>query len=858
MSAAHGTRSIAAPSGLVPLLREATAASVSYAVLRGRDALFGPEPSAGRTPTATVLVDEGDRAELERLAERHGLTNHPHPSGDLTILGGAPHDEDEPRQILHVTTRLRYGGRHRWLTTGFDESRLLRRAELVGDVRVVSLADELVDALLHGLLDLGAFPPDERHRIRDLMRRLRNAPVLAGRAAERVQQELAPALGWGWLLAAIVTEQWDAILDRRPAVRRHLARRAPLSSAGRWASSLSRSASRGGVLGDGRGTRGANGRSERGGPDGRRGPPDDGAGPPGDRRQPPSEAAGPAGHRFQPHSESTGPASDRADPAGERSARTGAGAAPPGADAGAHGAAGVEPEEDARDGKDPGASGELTDRQLRGSSLLLAGRGLSTGFKFIAELIVVRYLATAEYGSWTYALSAIVFLRGLSTLGLNRAVTRFVPIHLERSEHRDLAGVVTFVLGLLLLSGATLVTAFFVFPDQVARIAGISEQQPIDLLFILVFLVPIEATDDFLTGICAAFTDSKTIFVRRYLLNPSLRLGIAVALVLLQADVRWLAYAYLVSGLVGLAYYTWSVVGELRKRGLMDRGLFRGMHLPVRRVLSYTVPVMGADWCAILLTTTSPLLLGYFTEMSTVALFQVVVPLVAINRLVAQSFGVLFEPSAARMLGRDDREGLNRLYWRSAAWVAVLSFPAFAVSFTAAEPLTVLLFGDRYAAAAPILSLLAVGYFADAMLGFNSAAMRVAGQIKTLLLVNVTACAVNVVLHLILIPRYGALGAGIATATSWVLYSVLKQVALHFTTGIRGFDTGLGAAYGVIGLAGVALLLTRLQWSENVWIVGGAAALASVAVLARARAKLSITTTFPELAQYSIVRRLIG
>jgi O-antigen/teichoic acid export membrane protein len=53
--------------------------------------------------------------------------------------------------------------------------------------------------------------------------------------------------------------------------------------------------------------------------------------------------------------------------------------------------------------------------------------------------------------------------------------------------------------------------------------------------------------------------------------------------------------------------------------------------------------------------------------------------------------------------------------------------------------LTVLLFGERYVDAAPILSLLALGQFANAVIGFNAATLRVSGSLRWLLGVNVAA-----------------------------------------------------------------------------------------------------------------------
>lgn len=504
-----------------------------------------------------------------------------------------------------------------------------------------------------------------------------------------------------------------------------------------------------------------------------------------------------------------------------------------------------------------GSFSDLSRRQIRGSGLLLFGRGL-TGLKFIAELLVIRYLSTTEYGSWTYALSVVVLLRGAATLGLNRAVTRFAPIHLERDERRELFEVLGFVLGSLALSTAAVVTAFYAFPSAVAAIAGVSDRQPIDLLFIVILLVPVEAIDDFLTGVCAAFTDSRTIFVRRYLLNPALRLFVAIALVVLQGPIELLAYGYLFAGIAGIAYYTWSVYVALRRRGLIDRTLLRGWRLPARRVLSYTGGVMAADWCAILMATLGPLLLGYFSDMSAVALFKVVVPLVTLNLVVAQTFVVLFEPAASRLHGRGDRAGLNGFYWHSALWVALLSFPAFALTFTAAEPLTISLFGEKYASAAPILSILAVGAYFEAVVGFNVATLRVAGELRWLLGTNVAATLISVALHLLLIPGLGALGAGIATGASAIIYGVLKQVGMRVSTGVRAFDPQYAGPYLSIALASLFLLVVRLLFSEHAMVLVAAATLASLAVLLQARATLSISETFPELGRFKVLKMLLG
>jgi O-antigen/teichoic acid export membrane protein len=690
----------------------------------------------------TVLVGADDLARVESILARE--------RGTLRWL---------------AVTRLVYGGGR--LGTAESEARILERAVSMEGVTRLSPADELMDLLLHCLLDLGEFPAQHRSRLKEIVRHLRTNPSAAGRAAERTQGELAPALTWDGLLDGVLHERWDDLLARRHRVRMRLFARRPMESL-----LPRRDRASGGPVG------------------------------------------GNGAARFDDHAKpQRGPAAEGAE--------------------------------------------KLNRKQIRGSGLLLAGRGVSSGLKFIAELLIVRYLSTAAYGSWTWALSAVVLLESFSTMGLNRAVPRFIPLHWERGERQELFGVILFVLGSLLGVGLLFVTAFYAFPTGVAGLAGATPGQSLDILFIVIFLLPIHAVGNFFTVLCAALGDSRSIFIRRYVFRPGLQLAVALVLVLMRADVRVLAYGWLLSSLAGVAYYSYSVLVTLRRRGLLAGSLDLRMRLPVRRVFAYTLPVMASDWFRTLMTTPAPLLLGYFSGMSTVALYQVVIPLVGLNTQVSQTFVMMFEPSASRVLARGDRAGLENLYWRSAAWVALLSFPGFALSFALADPVTSLLYGERYEAAAAILSVLALGMFLDAAMGFNDAALRVSGSIRWLMGVNFVGAVINIGLNLLLVPAMGALGAGIATGTAMVIYALLKQYCLWRATGVRGLHPSVVRFYAMLALVVAGLAVLRLA-SASLWLLLPSVALAGLVLALVARSTLSISDTFPELARWPLLKRVLG
>ena len=89
------------------------------------------------------------------------------------------------------------------------------------------------------------------------------------------------------------------------------------------------------------------------------------------------------------------------------------------------------------------------------------------------------------------------------------------------------------------------------------------------------------------------------------------------------------------------------------------------------------------------MNTTNVLMLQAFGSTTDVADYRVVQPAAKLNLLVMTSFSLLFTPQAARFFARGDKAGINNLYWRTAAWTAVFSFPVFAMTCMSSHAVTV-------------------------------------------------------------------------------------------------------------------------------------------------------------------------
>ena len=496
-------------------------------------------------------------------------------------------------------------------------------------------------------------------------------------------------------------------------------------------------------------------------------------------------------------------------------------------------------------------------KQIRGSSLLLMGRMISMVVNFLVQVLTVRYLSKTDYGAFAYALSMVSLGETVITLGLDRAVTRFIPIYQEKKEYNKLFGTLALVIGTILSLGLALILLMVGLRGAITGTL-IKDAEAVALLTILIALSPVQALDNVINGLFAVFSSPKAIFFRKYVLSPALKLAVVILLIAAKSDVEFLAVGYLAAGVLGVGIFSFVLVRVMRQQDLFTHLNLREVRIPAREILSFTVPLLASDLVFVVMNTVDAVLLEQFHGTVDVAAFRAVQPTAKLNQMVLASFALLFTPAAARLFAHGDKQGINRLYWENAAWVAVVSFPIFALTFSLAEPVTVAIFETRYEESAIIMAMLSLGYFFNAATGQNGLTLKVLGKLRYIVAVDLIAAALNLVLNLILIPRYGAMGAAVGTMVTMIVFNLMKQAGLLLGTGISLFDREYVRVYLVLIAATVSLLALQMLFDPPVWIGVLAVGLSSLAVLRLNRSVLNVEHMFPELLRIPGLRWLLG
>ena len=487
-------------------------------------------------------------------------------------------------------------------------------------------------------------------------------------------------------------------------------------------------------------------------------------------------------------------------------------------------------------------------RQIRGSSLLLAGTVLSSAVDFVSQVLLVRYLSKDAFGAWSYALALVVLFAGIAQLEMRNASSRFIPIYLERREPAKLLGTIALALGVAAGLGI-LIAGALVGGIEILHLRPTNDPQSLQLLLLVVLLVPIQAVDTVFTGLFAAFGASRTIFIRQSVLAPALRLGLVATLIAVHAGVSFLAVGYVAASLVGVLLYVASFRGVLRVHDLHLVGPQSALSIPAREVLAFAAPLLTSTLVWTLMESSDAILLGFFRNPEAVANFRVVLPLARMNGIVSSVFSVMFLPLAARTFERGDRTELGHLYWRTALWMTVLTFPILLATMCFASTVTTGIYGQAYASSAPILALLAAGYFFNTALGFNGLTLKVHGRLRYTVSVDVAMAIVNVAVNLLLIPRLGPIGAAIGTAATLFLHNVVKQIGVRRYTRLGWFPRAYVGIYLWLAAIAIVLALAQTVLPRNLIVAAVGAGLGGLLGLWVSRRFLELDTYFPELAR---------
>jgi O-antigen/teichoic acid export membrane protein len=420
-------------------------------------------------------------------------------------------------------------------------------------------------------------------------------------------------------------------------------------------------------------------------------------------------------------------------------------------------------------------------QRTAGAAFLI--RVASAAILFLSQVLLARWMGTFEFGVYVYVWTWVLLLGVISDFGLATAAQRFIPEYTESKAFGMLRGFLTGSRWLA-LALATLLAALGLV--SIKLLEPWLDHYLIVPLYLACACVPLFTLGSMLDGIARSYNWVNLALLPPYILRP-------VLLIVVMAIGHRAGFAAdATTAMMAAVFSTWATAIlqlVLVKRRLKTRVAPGPKVYALRTWFRTALPIFMVGSFFLLLTYADVLMLQAFRSPEEVAVYYAAAKTLAlvafVNFAVAAAAGHKF--SQYHVAG--DRGRLAAFLADSIRWTFWPSLVATALILAAGRPF-LWLFGPGFVDGYPLMFILAFGMISRAAIGPVERLLNMLGEQRACALVYAAAFAINIVLCLILIPRYGATGAAIATTSAVVAESLMLFFATRYRLGLHVFIWG--------------------------------------------------------------------
>lgn len=403
----------------------------------------------------------------------------------------------------------------------------------------------------------------------------------------------------------------------------------------------------------------------------------------------------------------------------------------------------------------------------KGSIIIFLGMIFSKIFGYIYRLIVAR-IGVEQYGSLSLGIIIIGIVIMVSTLGLNLGVLRYVSFFIGKKDDQKIKGIINSALKITIPISIIFGLLLFIFSDKISYLIFKNFELSI-ILKILSISVPFYATARIFLSTMFAFKKVKYVIYAQNITENLLKVLITALLVILGYGVigATIAYVLAIIGVFILSFYF------LQKKifPFLD-GNIKGF-FSSKVLLLFSLPLLFSNLIELIIEWADNIIIGIFKGSYFVGIYNSAFPTSMILVMIPVALSALFIPILTDLYAKDYKDKMKDIYKLTTRWIVILNLPLFLLMIFFSKQILSVLFGNEYSIGSSSLIILCLGYFIYSIFIINQQVLLVIKKTNLILINTLIAAVFNIILNLILIPRYGIVGGAIATTTSLIIISIL-------------------------------------------------------------------------------------
>ena len=190
-------------------------------------------------------------------------------------------------------------------------------------------------------------------------------------------------------------------------------------------------------------------------------------------------------------------------------------------------------------------------------------------------------------------------------------------------------------------------------------------------------------------------------------------------------------------------------------------------------IVKYSFPVLISNSMLLLIQWIDIIILGYFETSNTVGIYSVVMKISLFSSVILFSINSIVASEFSRLYSLDKMVDLRVLIKKSSKIIFFITIPVLILIVYFSKSILGY-FGYEFIMANKTLYILIAGQFVNILCGSVGYILMMTEKQNIFKNIMIFATCVNIILNIVLIPKYGINGAAIASSISLILWNVIS------------------------------------------------------------------------------------
>lgn len=233
-----------------------------------------------------------------------------------------------------------------------------------------------------------------------------------------------------------------------------------------------------------------------------------------------------------------------------------------------------------------------------------------------------------------------------------------------------------------------------------------------------------------------------------------------------------------------------------------------------RLALNFSLPIIPHALGGYLFMYSDKIVMEKYVSLATIGIYNVADKMAMLLKILVNSINDALSPVFMKKATADLSKAVQDFRPMITKWAVIIAFAYLGMAFFS-NIFVELLMPEQYHAAGALIPVLLVAYIFRGFYTFSSYPLFFLKKTKVIPVITFSAGLVNVVLNVILIPRFGFFTAAWTTVISFMITFLL---AIYFSSRYQSMSFEWRKILSVFGLMLVFLILGHLYVPQSIWL----------------------------------------